>query len=164
VLSVSGLYRLDGWAGHHRPQKRLYEYEHEAALRGRRRSAPLFDQVVLVEELCLDGGDGMNDGGFRAWLDVLKGDGGAQESTPRHCVTPKSTSAASKLSNASPRSKDTLNIDMQLSQMGWLEIARRFENALPPSFAFYDEGALAAVSELYASDFETYGYQVLKHL
>jgi len=64
VLMVSGLYREFGWAGHHRPQRRLHELDLGPAA---------YPVVIKVEELAVQNtGDGGCDGGLAALEEAFR--------------------------------------------------------------------------------------------
>lgn len=138
----SGLYAENGWSAHHRPQKRLFEYQRAV------------DTVIKCEEISkATPSSGQNHNShLRNWIDAIYND-----NTP----TMGDNEAAPLLSdeaalNAVRRTSST----SAAGDLGWLDLQTRFGDAMPDSYAFYYKSpfTVEAVSELYDEDFATYSY------
>jgi hypothetical protein len=181
-VEVSGLYREFGWAGHHRPQKRLYEFELPATT----------SVVVRIEDLREVDGDGgaadleeiirdvsrspregatLGTGADRAFPEVT---------LPNAPARPMDNNAAASRNGRSAGWREHGSGGTQarhFATTGWqtlqeilrctsmLEVAElqskgdlKAACGLPPNRMFFDASCVAAVAELYAGDFEAYGY------
>ncbi|KAJ8600722.1 hypothetical protein CTAYLR_003941 [Chrysophaeum taylorii] len=140
-LALSGLYRESGWAGHHRPQKRLFEFEFPEAI----------DLVVHAEDLADDRDI------VAAWLQIFSNDPApvVVAATPSGIVANAARNAVQRTASSAGVSGHTSAV----GDLGYLEIKNRFAGAMPPNDDFYDHPTNAlAVAELYADDLATYGY------
>lgn len=131
--NLSGLYRETSWSAHHRPQKRLFEYDRPV------------NRVVRCEDVPT------TEDALFTWIRVLLDDDRAPTAALESHLTPHEFYHASQLQL----------IDSQVAKLGWLDLVDRFGTAVPQTAAFYDFPGRSnelAVAELYEQDILTYGY------
>jgi hypothetical protein len=148
-IPASGLHRLAGWGGHHRPQKRPYEFGRPA----------VFDRVIKIEAV-------RDTGHWRSLLRAIEADGplipllpglGAEPAVEAPCPSLEMRRGDLGARNSAPRTCAEVPAG-SLARVGWHQLLRRFPRGLPAAAAFFNPEAAGAVRDMYACDFAAYGY------